>query len=392
MSEYTQLVGSGNTGDFVLKNQGTAEAKGFRNVSQYWYPQTHDYDYGFQQMEKDRQSREDILCVAKHMMPMVDEQGKFSFAYDDGREFKMDEWATKQYAAKIGIPGTVFNWLEDKNSDAFDSRLLVACVQNGLRRVNPNKKFRFRTYNNNMIRAVLSEDYAIVDNRWYLETLKKCIPDGRLSHWRGDADTMFGNILIPDSIRQEADSEYGGMISVGNCEIGKRRLSQFPSLFRAICMNGCIWDRTKGKNIRRVHRGQDIKNKSLLEKEIAENIQHQIPLTTKFIQWILDTQKYEVKKVKNFIAEVGIAFGLRPAELTEIATQYVQHEKQHRNLFGIVNALTRAGQTFDNQRWFECDNFAGELVSVTPESFQRMNNRAENLSDEYIAEAFGLAV
>lgn len=398
-ADYTKLEGKGNTGDFVLKSQGGAVAEGFPNVSQYWYVKTHDYDYGFEMMEKDRQSRDDIICPAHSMMPIVDADGKFAFAYDDGREFKLDDWAATQYAAKMGIPVSVFNWLNEDTTvngkvrvkrDDKDSRLLTLCVANALRRVPKDKKFRFRTYNNNTIRAVLSEDYVIVDNRWYLEVLKECIPGGRLSHWRGDADTFYGNILIPHSIRAEADSEYGGMVSAGNCEVGKRRLSQFPSVFRAICMNGCVWDQTKGKNIRQVHRGKEIADAGVLRKMIAENIQYQIPLVSKGIDRILNTQKYKVDKISSFIAEVGISFNLHPTELMEVANQYKRHESAHRNLFGVVNALTRAGQEFDNKRWVDFDNYAGELIAATPESFARMNARAENLSDEYVAEAFGV--
>jgi len=43
----------------------------------------------------------------------------------------------------------------------------------------------------------------------------------------------------------------------------------------------------------------------------------------------------------------------------------VQHEKQDRNLFGVVNAVTRAGQTFDNTGWVKFDEIGGDLMSMT---------------------------
>lgn len=388
-ADYQKIEGKGNQGDFVIQEQGTAVAEGFKNVSQYWYPKTHDYDYGFEQMEKDRQSREDIVCKPDEMQPILTQEGKFVLAYTDGREFNLDDWSVTQYAAKLGVPVTVFNWLDGKKHDDRDSRLLVACVKNGLRKFDGNKKLKFRTYNNNTIRAVLSTEYAVVDNRWYLELIKECIPGGRLSHWRGNADTMYGNVLIPDTIREEKDSEYGGMISLGNCEIGKRRLSQTPSVFRAICMNGCIWDQTKGKNINKVHRGKDVMNPVILRKMIAENIQYQIPLVSVGINKILATQQYKVDNVKKFIAEVGHSWAMKPVEVAAVATQFVRHESAHRNLFGIINAITRAGQEFEPSRWVDFDNYAGELVGCTSDSFSRMKNRADNLSDEFVNEVFG---
>lgn len=398
MSDYEKLVGSGTAGAELLKNQGAAQ--GFKNVSQYWLPKTLTYEQGFEAMEKDRQSRDDILCTSKQMLPIVTQDGKFALAFDDGREFQLDDWSATQYFTKIGVPVTVYNWLMNDSKkpngdikvkrDEHDARLLVASVKNGLRHVDKEKKFRFRTYNNSVIRAVLTEDYKIVDNRWYLEILKECIPGGRLSHWRGDADTIFGNILIPDTIREEKDSEYGGMISIGNCEIGKRRLSQTPSVFRAICMNGCIWSQKKGKNINRVHRGKDIANLIELKREIARNIQEQIPLVSAGIDKLLKTQQFDIRMMKNFIAEICNSWGFKPVESREVVIQFSKYEKEHRNLFGVINAITRAGQQFDNDRWVQFDEYAGELVSASADWVEKTNKRAENLSDEMVNEILGV--
>lgn len=387
--------------DSLLASQGTAAAEGFKNVSQYWFPQTMPYEKGFELMEANRDSRDDILCPMSGMQPVVSNE-KFVLVSEDGREFKMDEWAAKQYCSRIGMPSTVYSWLTEDSMnqngtvkvkrDGHDAAVLRVNVMNALRHMPKDKKFRFRTYNDSVIRAVLTEDYEIVDNRWYLETLQKCIPGGRLSHWRGDADTMYGNILIPDSIRQETDSEYGGMISIGNCEIGKRRISQVPSLFRAICMNGCIWNQTKGQNIRRVHRGKHVRNLGGLAKEIAANIQNQIPLISGGIDTLLKTQEFAIGDVKRFIAETGIAFGMKAPELRAVATEYVKHESAFRNLFGIINGITRAGQSLSPDRWVEFDTYAGEMAGMNRVTFDRMLKRADNLSDEYVRDAFGMAV
>lgn len=402
-AEYTPIVGKGNEGQFVHDNQEMGTKAGFKNVSQLWLDKTFDYDHGFEQLEKDIQKREDIICPVHHMAPIVTEvtedkqtRMRVVFAFDDGREFRLDDWSMTQYCQKIGVPQSIFTHLDQNDGkitrDEKDARILQALIVNALRRVPKDKKFRFRTYNGDTIRAVLSKDYVIVDNRWYLEVLKECIPGGRLSHWRGDADTMYGNILIPDSIRQETDSDYGGMVSVGNCEIGKRRLSQCPSVFRAICMNGCIWDQTKGKNIRQVHRGKQIADQKTLRVQIAENIQYQIPLFSKGIDRILATQKFGIDKMKNFIAEVGHSWGMKPEECREVVKQFHGFESAHRNLFGVVNAITRAGQQFEPKRWVDFDMFAGELIAATPDSFSRMKARSENLSDEFVNEVYGLAV
>jgi hypothetical protein len=104
--------------------------------------------------------------------------------------------------------------------------------------VDQDKQRLIRTWSDGTLRAFLSQKYTIVNNAWFLDVLSKAIPGGVVSHWKGDADSIFGNVLIPDTIRAEADSDFGGMLSVGNSEIGTRRISSLPSVFRAICMNG----------------------------------------------------------------------------------------------------------------------------------------------------------
>ena len=161
---------------------------------------------------------------------------------------------------------------------------------------------KLQTYSDGTLRAWLSDSYSEVDNRWYLEQVKNIIPVGRLSHWRGDADTIWGNVLISDTIREEFDSEYGGMVSVSNCEIGKRALGSLPSLFRAICMNGCIWGQAYGEKIKVVHRGEiDLDQ---LKLKLRDNIEKQIKLIPDGIERMLGIRAMGTDGVamKNIIA------------------------------------------------------------------------------------------
>ena len=114
-------------------------------------------------------------------------------------------------------------------------------------------------------------------------------------------------MLIPDTIREESDSDYGGMLSIGNSEIGERRISSMPSIFRAICMNGCIWDQTAGKGINQVHRGKiDLDQLFLV---IKENLEVQIPLLPQGIERLLGTRRMAEKNSFLFAST-----GVRPTE------------------------------------------------------------------------------
>jgi hypothetical protein len=319
----------------------------------------------------------------------------------DGREFKPTQHAVNQFGVATFTSTFYLNSLmtnPEKNNgqerfqrDEQDADTLVAVCENALRRVDANKQFRLRTYQDGTLRAFLTEKYAPIDNRWYLEQLENILPGGRLSHWRGDADTIYGNILLPDTIidyGQDDDSDYGGMLSIGNCEIGTRRISQTPSIFRAICMNGCIWGQTSGKAISKVHRGTI--NLDDLAKAIRYNIEAQLPLLPDGIERFLGIKIHESGDVsmKNIIGAICSDKRLGRKESTEVLTQWVQHEKQDRNLFGIVNAVTRAGQTFDNTNWVKFDGLGGELLDMTESGWSAIKQRADSYTDKEIEKVF----
>jgi hypothetical protein len=261
-------------------------------------------------------------------------------------------------------------------------------------RVDQEKPRLFRTWKNGTVRAFLSEQYAIVNNGWYLELLSQIIPDGVLSHWRGDADSIYGNILIPDTIRAESDSDFGGMLSIGNSEIGTRRISSMPSVFRAICMNGCIWDQQSGEQLNRVHKGAiDFDS---LAVAIAENLQAQIPLLSNGIEKILSLRKFEMKDTpfQNQLAVVAADHSLSKKQVRTIWDAYAIETNllggEAKTAYGLANAITRAGQTQDNaDAWVKFDVIGGDFANMDQNSWDKFRNRADGLNEKQIAKRTG---
>jgi len=408
-NENSVLVGTGRNGDFVHQGQDMAKAEGFRNVSGLWYDKTISIDDGIDKIEDAKRQRQDIVCPVKQMTIGVSDDGDLVLRHVDGREFRPTEHALKQVANWCDkVPhGLIYRLTQDAvkpngklaySRDRQDVETLASVYRNGKRRIDPEKQFRFRTYTDGTLRAMLSEQYAPVDNVWYLEQINARPPTARLSHWKGDADTIFGNILIPDSIRKEADSDYGGMISPGNCEIGKRRLEQYPSLFRAICMNGCIWDQEKGKGISKVHRGEiDLK---VLSDAIADNLNSQIPLIDSAIERFLATRKLEIQASDNVAAifatiasDFKMTHGTLKSQLVAVAEEYRDHESENNNLFGIVNAVTRAGQrdNFSREDWLQFDMIGGKLSGYTADNWDRLRKRANAMDSKKLDAMFSAA-
>lgn len=393
------LVGQTNAGQFVHDTQGTAKAEGFNSVSRLWYPKTTDFSVGMEALEKGIESREDITVAFSQVSAMVDDNSRLALAFEDGREFVPNSHALKQLATRIGLPQTTVNHLTVNWTDIEDKILLRNLINRGITRFNQNEKadehkFIFRTYNDATCRAVLTDSFAVIDNRWYLDLLAKAIPGGRLSHWRGDADEIFGNVLIPDSIRVEDDSDYGGMISIGNSEIGTRRIEQYPSLFRAICMNGCIWDQEKGETFSQVHRGKiDLQ---MLAKRIVRNLDEQIPLLPSIIDKVLSLRMKEfglgTVKVPQIYAALADRFNLTPKQALGSNTAFVKHESGNRNLFGVIQGLTRQSQLESNDSWVTIDRLAGKLSQWDAASWSNFRTAAGTYSDEQVTKSLGLAV
>ena len=406
MTDYQMLrpdAATKDEGNFVRTLQGQT-GTGFQqgtHVHKDWYAKTQSYDEGMEVLEQGVAEREDVMVPRGEINPGVNLQGEFVMQLADGREFKPTQHAVNQFGVATFTSTFYLNSLMEnptKNNgqerfqrDEQDADTLVAVCENALRRVDADKNFRLRTYQDGTLRAFLTEKYAPIDNRWYLEQLSNILPGGRLSHWRGDADTIFGNVLLPDTIidyGQDDDSDYGGMLSIGNCEIGKRRISQMPSIFRSICLNGCIWGQTKGKSISKVHRGTiDLDG---LATQIRRNIEAQLPLLPDGIERFLGIKIHTAADVamKNVIGAICSDKRLGKKESTEVLTQWVQHERTDRNLFGVVNAVTRAGQTFDNTGWVKFDELGGNLLDMTDNRWAAIKQRADSYTDKEIESVF----
>lgn len=397
--EYSKIVPSAETkgqGAFVRTLVG-GTGTGFADdshVHKDWYQKTQSYDDVMEQIQADIDNREDIMVKTRDISAVITDDNQFAFQVQ-GRKFVPTDWSLQQFSTRAKTP-SVSVMREMRNQPDFDDQdgeLMVDFANNYMRRMDQDKEFRLRTYTDGTCRAFLTDKYSPVDNRWYMDVLREFLPDARMSHWKGDEDTIFGNLLLPDSIidyGQDDDTDYGGMVSIGNCEIGKRRMSQYPSIFRAICMNGCIWGQQEGKKISKVHRGAiDLSD---LKTCIAENIEMQLNILPDGIRKFLETrtQKMGTHSAKGVIAAVCNDFRLDKKQSTEVLEQFITHEHEHQNLFGVINAVTRAGQEFTADTWFKMDNVGGDLMNLSASRWDTILRRADTYTDKDYEKVFAV--
>jgi hypothetical protein len=407
------------TGDFVHESQSMATESKFNNVSQLWLDTCKSYDQALEDLSEGARFSKDVTKKAAAWEAIVDVKADFSATpylafrdWDTGEVYTPTNYAMGQLSRWLHLSkGTVrdalepvygdkenMNMLWDVDHDAVQG--LANVINTRLRKLkdpsgNP-REFLFRLWtDDNTIRSVQSTKYARIDNRWFIEKLSKLIPDGKLSHWRGDRDNIYGNVLIPHTIRVEDDSDYGGMMSVGNSEIGMRRLSATPSVFRSICMNGCIWDQEIGYSLSVRHVGNvDLER---LEDMLTYNLNAQIPLLGSNIEHMLSLRDRTVSGIpmQNVFAAVGKELSLTKSDFSGLFKAYnVENDilaGKANNAFGVTQALTRYGQTLDNEGWVRFDELGGRMVTMQEGRWDAVVKRAGTYSDKELEKLLGPA-
>ncbi len=206
---------------------------------------------------------------------------------------------------------------------------------------------RFR---GSQVRATLSAKYGRIDNVWVLERLALLAPTGRVVHWREvTMDHVSGLFLIPDGIRVEKDSGYGAGVTFQNSEVGTATLDIFPSVFRSVCANGCVFGQLRGEAIEglyRRHSGGENINLPKLEGRIYESVQKQVPLAQEAIGITLATKGFALEWQTPFdplrvINAAGVEYGLSVEEKRGWAEGYL-YEGAEPNVFSLLQGLTRS--------------------------------------------------
>jgi hypothetical protein len=261
-------------------------------------------------------------------------------------------------------------------------------------RMDLDKTRLFRTWNDGTLRALLSNQYAIINNKWVLDTVTQMIPNGKVHKWRSDADTLYCNIVIPNTDIDGGDSIYGGMLSLGNSEIGLRRLSTQPSVYRMICSNGMMgWDKHEAINV--VHRSKDGIDHVKLAGQIADNVRKQIPMIEGAIQSVLQTKSYGTDGVSlhNVFAQLAIDNGMTKKEIRRVIENYGTEQQtighQAQSAFGLLSAITRAGQSLPPDRWVEYDRIGGRMAAMSKGDWESFRGRASNLSQKQLEKRLG---
>ena len=229
---------------------------------------------------------------------------------------------------------------------------------------------------NDVIRAIVSERYGVIDNSEAMDMVVNALPslkDALASHIFNDGDDIYGNVLLPDYMKSEPDSDYGVGIAFRNSEIRNSTFKISPFLFRAICLNGMIWGRQNSEiTVNQRHMGKIDLNE--LQEQVT--IAVKVALTQGNDLLTLMSLSKQVK-VENPLATIALLardqkMTIEQGKLWHKGYLDSLHEANghvHENTaFGIVNGLTRASQDFKGSMREQMETQASFILAPSIDS------------------------
>jgi hypothetical protein len=239
-----------------------------------------------------------------------------------------------------------------------------------------NVRIRHDGEGNNVVRAIVSERYGVIDNSEAMEMVANALPslnDALASHLFNDGDDIYGNILLPDHMKSEPDSDYGVGIAFKNSEIRNSTFKISPFLFRAICLNGMIWGRMNSEiSVNQKHMGKiDLGD---LQLQVTQAIKVALTQGNDMLTLLGYAKQVKVTNPVAVIAQLA-----RDEKMTieqgklwhkgYLDSLHERHGDVHeKSAFGIINGLTRSAQDYTGASREEMETLASKILAPSIDS------------------------
>ena len=239
-----------------------------------------------------------------------------------------------------------------------------------------NVRIRHDGEGNNVVRAIVSERYGVIDNSEAMEMVANALPslnDALASHLFNDGDDIYGNILLPDYMKSEPDSDYGVGIAFKNSEIRNSTFKISPFLFRAICLNGMIWGRMNSEiSVDQRHMGKiDLDS---LQVKVTQAIKVALTQGNDMLTLLGYAKQVKVTDPVAVIAQLA-----RDEKMTieqgklwhkgYLDSLHERHGDVHeKSAFGIINGLTRSAQDYTGASREEMETLASKILAPSIDS------------------------
>ena len=296
------------------------------------------------------------------------------------------------------IPSSMISFLEEKGYDEDLTRFVNSELnlreQGWKDDGKESREFRIRVRQddngNDSVRAIVSGRYGVIDNHEAMEMIANSLPsltDALASHISNDGDDIFGNVLLPDYMKSEPDSDYGVGIAFRNSEIKNSTFKVSPFLFRAICLNGMIWGRENSKNqINQKHLGNI--NRAELQEQVTNAVIEALSQGNDLLTLLGYSKQVKVDRPLQVIAQLSINEGLTIEQGRAWHKGYLESlneasgDLHERSAFGVINGLTRSAQEYKGSMRENMETIATKILSPAIDSdLQAISKRWGRISD-----------
>lgn len=229
---------------------------------------------------------------------------------------------------------------------------------------------------NDIVRAIVSEKYGVIDNHEAMGFIADALPtleEALASHIFNDGDDIYGNVLLPDFMKSEPDSDYGVGIAFRNSEIRNATFKVSPFLFRAICLNGMIWGRSNSEiQINQKHFGKI--DTVELRREVRHAINVALNQGNDLMNLMNHAKKVKVSNPLSVIAQLSRDNNMTKAQgkiwhkgyLDSLAEETGDHNDN--TAFGIVNGLTRSARNYNGPAREQMETIASYILAPAIDS------------------------
>lgn len=354
-------------------------------------------------MPREPQSRTKITFDEVHERVCNDDKGKWDvvlpsseIAMQDGKIFfsdckaydcesglQLSNWATGQVCSRLNIPSAYFkrcpeelqdeqfNWWngqDEKTFDAIDFSSDANIIPDDLQFNNAlytgqekRERWLLRAKGESL-RAVLTDRYTPIDNRMLLQCLHRTLPSRLQVQWISlDEESFHLRLFDPELCVEVSDGDpLMAGLHISNSEVGKRSVTIDAIVYRQVCSNGLI---------------KLVKGKSLMQQRhiaiapahfvaLLQQAMHQALIAShEFLEQTAWSAQEPIRDVETEMKTLVSDWHLSQVFVEKVEACLLHEERANQeNLFGLVNALTRAAQSQDAEQRYDMEVLAGKFL------------------------------
>lgn len=362
---------------------------GFDHISVTWQDQCIPFGEAYDLVHKDELFKQDIKRTKDNFRFGWDNGPVVAFDHPNGEDvYNFTEKGFPRVARSLGIPALAVKFLME---NGYAEDMVRYCNDMSGKLIN-DKVFRLF---DGQVRAMVSDQYQKLDDGMMWELLAASIPsDALVSHWSPDLDgTSRFNLFLPDRMRNLDWTNVGIGCACKNSEVTESSCGIAPYIFSDVCLNGTIWNRRDSSlAFDQRHSG------NFTYHELVTSTKAIIKAALGFAEGMVDAldavRGIKIKDPKKTILAIGKAMGVSPQKLKDWYRNYqIEEDYCGQSAGSVINALTRACQTYDNRCDYE--EMAGNLlmpsmeydlrkIMASWESWESQANRIEDAETEKV--------